>query len=857
MDSTIQKRRGKVHHAHGAAGFCDVSFSTCPPLDEGGWHAVTCGADGKITIRLSKNMEEAMGSVDAKDAQTGVAVSPLGDRFCVADASNYVKVYSLPDGQFQDVVTKFVLPPRCLSFSPSGMHLAAGGDDDMIKMIDVGAKKVFKSIQSGAYVRGIAYDPESQFLAVTCADGTFAVYEIASGKVMMKKKKGSTRMDPTAPNRVVPSWHPDGGQLVAVPKGDGSISLYERLSWEETDELAGGHDGPVHCVAFCPNGLYLASSAEDSKVVVWDVNEKRILEVCELPGNACGLAWHPKDNCLVCVTEGGDLVEWDQVISDGLLGPGDAVDDGGIAENGPDEDLKDNEYGSDLDRNDDTFVVDDDDGMLTVPKKKRVHVEDPGVERHMKRFHSASAAPPQQPFQPGSTDLVMGRRYLSYNSLGCITLRSESDHNIVEVNFHDTAIHRRRIPLLNDFYGFTMGTLGTEGALYASPSSDHSPSTVVFRPFEPWSANTDWTVGLPQGEEACSVAVGDSFCVVANNLRMIRLFTLAGLQTNVISTPGDIVCVFAQDDAFGVVYHAGNPTTEGDQILDVQTYQFSSGKKEIETRVCLSSAAQLAWIGFTDEHALATYDSEGILRVFSPDFGGSWTPVFDASKERKGSEIFWLFSVSLAANEVQCIVCADTVEPVVPSGSARPVITAAPLQLPLVPGDTKMAQSEANMMRAKLLLSQLDPTSFQDSDILAESESAYDRASLSLFKSLLEQDRASRALEVARRMLSKNALEGALRLANHFNIGALIEKIELLQEEQRMDDQQLDWMDKPIYDSQTQLGNTALDTELANGGQPQPENGEPNMSVEPHVPITGNPFAKIAKRANPFARKRV
>eukprot|EP00889_Picochlorum_renovo_P007324 jgi/Picre1/34354/NNA_001826.t1 len=105
-------------------------------------------------------------------------------------------------------------------------------------------------------------------------------------------------------------------------------------------------------------------------------------------------------------------------------------------------------------------------------------------------------------------------------------------------------------------------------------------------------------------------------------------------------------------------------------------------------------------------------------------------------------------------------------------------------------------------------------------------------------------------------MLSTNALEGALRLANHFNIGALIEKIELLQEEQRMDDQQLDWMDKPIYDSQTQLGTTALDTELAQGGQTQPENGEPNMSVEPTAPSGGNPFAKIAKRANPFARKK-
>lgn len=53
-----------------------------------------------------------------------------------------------------------------------------------------------------------------------------------------------------------------------------------------------------------------------------------------------------------------------------------------------------------------------------------------------------------------------GRRYLAFNSLGCITLRSEGDHNAVEVTFHDTARMRRRIPLFKDFYNLSMASLG-------------------------------------------------------------------------------------------------------------------------------------------------------------------------------------------------------------------------------------------------------------------------------------------------------------------------------------------------------------------------------------------------------------
>jgi chromosome transmission fidelity protein 4 len=235
-------------------------------------------------------------------------------------------VYTLPEGNMDDILTRFVLPARCVSFSPSGIHLAAGGDDDMIKMIDVQNKKVFKSIKCGGYVRGLEYDPESNFLATTCADGTFTVYEISSGKVMLSKRKGCTKVDPGSPSRVAPSWHPDGGSLVAVPCHDGSIALYERLSWDVTDELSGGHEGPVHLVQFSKNGLYLATTANDKSVAVWDMLDKTVIQNKMLPASACGMTWHPMENKLVFVLEDGTVAAWENPVPASLPGPCQDVD---------------------------------------------------------------------------------------------------------------------------------------------------------------------------------------------------------------------------------------------------------------------------------------------------------------------------------------------------------------------------------------------------------------------------------------------------------------------------------------------------------------------------------------------------
>ncbi len=63
------------------------------------------------------------------------------------------------------------------------------------------------------------------------------------------------QVDYTSVRRHAPSWHPDGGSVLALPVGaEGEVVLLERLSWEPTGYLSGEHSQAVNVVAFSPNG---------------------------------------------------------------------------------------------------------------------------------------------------------------------------------------------------------------------------------------------------------------------------------------------------------------------------------------------------------------------------------------------------------------------------------------------------------------------------------------------------------------------------------------------------------------------------------------------------------------------------
>lgn len=84
---------------------------------------------------------------------------------------------------------------------------------------------------------------------------------------------------------------------------------------------------------------------------------------------------------------------------------------------------------------------------------------------------------------------------------------------------------------------------GLQGVIYASRSSKDAPSTVMYRLFDSWAANSDWQVSLPPGDEALAVTAGHSFSALATSQHTLRVFSPAGAGLPLSARCGTAHCM--------------------------------------------------------------------------------------------------------------------------------------------------------------------------------------------------------------------------------------------------------------------------------------------------------------------------
>src|SRR5262249_55894022 len=139
--------------------------------------------------------------------------------------------------------------------------------------------------QAGQAIERIAFSPSGHFLASVHADGTVTLYEAVSGgqrtrlgKADLKKCRlyqaynyyGKLRLWPT--RRAIPvclAFSPNGRYL-ALGKDTPTIHLWDVLAGREVSQLT-GHQGGVVSLLFSPDGQQLFSGSSDTTALTWDL----------------------------------------------------------------------------------------------------------------------------------------------------------------------------------------------------------------------------------------------------------------------------------------------------------------------------------------------------------------------------------------------------------------------------------------------------------------------------------------------------------------------------------------------------------------------------------------------------------
>ncbi|RCV33222.1 hypothetical protein SETIT_7G065800v2 [Setaria italica] len=829
----MKGRAVKLREAHksGSPALCSAVWGP------GGQHVVTASAaDTAVLIHDAAALlagGRSSGSAPLstirlhKDGVTALAVAPgPGGSLASGSIDHSVKFYTFPEGAFQSNVARFTLPIRSLSFNKKGTLLAAAGDDDGIKLIatiDNTISKVLKGHKGS--ITGLAFDPRNDYLASVDSFGTVIYWDLCIGG----EARTLTRVAPTFRSdnsvRNVLCWSPDG-QTLAVPGLRNNVVLYDRDTGEEVSTLKGDHEQPVCSLCWSPNGRYLASAGLDRQVLIWDVKSRQDIERQKFDERICSLAWKPDGNSLLLIDVMGRVGIWESVIPSTMKSPTEGIPDlnstkvplfddddnedddekpctsGGL-EDDIDESLCDSTpFSHKRLKRKSTFDGDSEDEdlihQLESSKRLKDKHKDKKEDAGKARGDSATSgrlvtARMQAAFQPGSTPPQPGmRNFLAYNMLGSITTIENEGHSHVEVDFHDTG-RGPRVPSMTDYFGFTMAAMNESGSVFANPcKGDKNMSTLMYRPFGSWAGNSEWSMRF-EGEEVKAVALGAGWVAAVTSLNFLRIFTEGGLQMHILSVSGPVVTAAGHGDQLAIVSHASDCLPSGDQVLDVRVFNISERAQSLSGRLLLTPSSQLSWFGFSDNGQLSSYDSKGILRVFSSQFGGSWLPVFSSVKARKSEdESHWV--VGLDANNIFCILCKYPQS--YPQVMPKPVLTILELSFPIASSDLGANSLENEFMMRKLYLSQiqnkmdemaalgLDAAAYDDEAF--NMEAALDRCILRLISSCCSGDKLVRATELAKLLILEKSMKGALTLVTRLKLPMLQEKFSSILEERML-----------------------------------------------------------------------
>ena len=280
-----------------------------------------------------------------------LAVSDDGDRLAAGSVAGIAKVWEVRTGrELCTLGSSEAGIAWSVAFSPGAETLAVGHENGM-GLWDLGSgtsSLKLEGAEAGAPIRALDFSPDGGLLVAAGGHpGKVTLWNPATGQTLWSRSADSTDVSSVAfspDGRTIASgagqnvpeiklWDAGGGQerltleghtsgiysLAFSPDGrllasgsevgDSTIRLWDVASGEERLVLS-GHTDRVNCLDFSPNGAVLASSADDRRVLLWEIPSGLLLRTLYSSGDVTGLSFAPDGAALFVASRSGAIETW-------------------------------------------------------------------------------------------------------------------------------------------------------------------------------------------------------------------------------------------------------------------------------------------------------------------------------------------------------------------------------------------------------------------------------------------------------------------------------------------------------------------------------------------------------------------
>ena len=232
----------------------------------------------KIALPVTSKQNEASLSLVPMD------ISPDGMRLIIGS-----KIYNPFTGNHIFDVGTYVETPSCVAWSPSDRDIAISWSDSNVTIFSAQTGNVIDSLQLQAIIGEI-----------------FAICWAPNGK--------STAFG--GAKRVIQLWSPNllpGSSYVTGPVTNLAPIGGDRKEDEDPSRYY-GHSEAIVCIAWSPNGEYLASLSKDNVLQLWKPFTRSTLYTRKgYHSNDCGptsIAWVPDSSCIASIAEEMTIEVW-------------------------------------------------------------------------------------------------------------------------------------------------------------------------------------------------------------------------------------------------------------------------------------------------------------------------------------------------------------------------------------------------------------------------------------------------------------------------------------------------------------------------------------------------------------------